>query len=126
MSPRLAARREGAWRRYQRDRDVRLERGAGVLVDEFHQGLGLVVEEFLSPEDHICCQQVHKDSVAVTTIAKEKNTPNILPSFHLIGQQPTLPTSPLTSKTFYQQIIPYYLLFYHRNQLSPSYLPSDV
>ena len=66
------------------------------------------------------------DSFAVPTTAKEKTTPNLSLSIHLIGQQPTLTTSPLISKTFYQQIIPYYLKFYHLYQLSPSYLHSDV
>jgi len=60
MSSRLAARREAARWRYHTDREVRLERRTRVLVDEFHQGLGMVVEEFLSPEDCICFQQVHE------------------------------------------------------------------
>ena len=63
MSPRLAARREAQPRRYWRHRVVRLERKTRVLVDEFHEALGFVVDEFLTPEDGICFQQVH-DGVA--------------------------------------------------------------
>jgi len=63
ISLRRAARREAVWRRYQRDREVRLERRAWALVDEFHQGLGIVAEEFLTHEDRISFQQVH-DGVA--------------------------------------------------------------
>jgi len=58
MSLRLAARREPQRRRYRRDRVVRLERRARVLVDEFHLALGFVLDEFLTPEDRLCYQQV--------------------------------------------------------------------
>ena len=63
MPPRLAARREDQRRRYQRDRVLRLERRTRVLVDEFHEALGFVVVELLTPGDRICFQQVH-DGVA--------------------------------------------------------------
>jgi len=63
MSPRVAARRAAALVRYWRDRAVRLERRTRGLVDEFHHALGFVVEELMTPEDHICFQQVH-DGVA--------------------------------------------------------------
>ena len=59
MSPWLAARREAQRRRYRRDRVVRLERRARVLVDEFHEALGFALDEFLTPEDRLCYQQVH-------------------------------------------------------------------
>src|SRR5437868_3203038 len=41
-----------------------------------------------------------RDSVAVTTTAKEKTTPNFSPSPHLIGQQPNLNASPPHFKDF--------------------------
>jgi len=79
-------------------------------------------EEFPSWE----AQVLAGDCVAVTTTTKEKTTPKLSPSFHLIGQQPTLTTSFSTLKIFHQQIIPAYLLLYHLYQQSPSSQPSDV
>jgi len=40
-----------------------LKRRARVLVAEFHLALGFVLDEFLTPEDRLCYQQVH-DGVA--------------------------------------------------------------
>jgi len=59
MSPRLAAWRAAQRGRYRRDKGVRLERRAWALVDEFHQALGFMLDEFLTPEDRLCYQQVH-------------------------------------------------------------------
>src|SRR5437868_7451630 len=67
-----------------------------------------------------------KDSVAVTTTAKEKTTPNFSPSPHLIGQQPFLTASPPHFTHFYRQMFPFYLFFIYLYQLSPSHYTSDV
>jgi len=54
VSPRQAARREAAWRRYSRGREDRSVRRTWVLVDEFRHGLVIVLAEFLSPENCLC------------------------------------------------------------------------
>src|SRR5437660_3965960 len=54
-------------------------------------------ESFSAMQAHLMLVQ---DSVAVTTTAKEKTTPNFSPSPHLIGQQPNLNASPPHFKDF--------------------------
>ena len=44
--------------RYRRGKEDRLERRARVLVGVFHQGLVIVLEEFLSPKDRLFYRQV--------------------------------------------------------------------
>src|SRR5437879_2811592 len=66
-----------------------------------------------------------RDSVAITTTAKEKTTPNFSPSPHLVGQQPFLTASPPHFTHFYRQIITFYLFSIYLYQLSPSHYTSD-
>src|SRR5207302_7766845 len=66
------------------------------------------------------------DSVAVTTTAKEKTTPNFSPSPHLIGQQPNFNASPPHFKDFSSTNCPLLFVFHHYYQLSPSSILSDV